>query len=292
MFRSFLLLLKDAFIQWQANRAPKMGAALSFYAVFSLAPLAILLMSLVSFVVGRDAARAELVGRFKEFVGNEGAQVLEMILAKTVPANSSLLGTIVGFVVMFVGASGVFGELQSSLNQIWNVTPKHHPLLVIIKEHIFSFLMVLFLGVLMLISFLLSATSAAAGSFFHERFPELDGPWEAGNALISLFVIAILFALIFRIVPDTIVEWKDVWLGSILTSVFFVLGKFILGFYFGRSAVASSYGAAGSLIILLVWIFYSAQILFFGAEFTRAFATRFGSQRKRKASTECGERPI
>lgn len=281
MLRQFLSLLNETFQKWNANRAPKMGAALSFYAVFSLAPLAILLMSFVSFVVGRDAARTEMIGRFRDLVGNQGAEVLEMILAKTVPLNTSLIGTIIGFVVLLIGASGVFGELQSSLNQIWDVKPKHHPVLVIVKEHLFSFAMVFLMGFLMLVSFLLSATTAAAGNFLHSQLPELDGPWELGNSLISLLVIALLFSLIFRVVPDTLVEWKDVWLGAILTSILFVLGKYVLGFYFGRSAVASSYGAAGSLIILLIWIFYSAQILFFGAEFTRVYASRYGSLRKR-----------
>jgi membrane protein len=139
--------------------------------------------------------------------------------------------------------------------------------------------MVLVLGFLMLVSFLFSAAIAAAGNYLHGRFPELDGPWELGNSLVSLLVIALLFALIFRMVPDTRIAWKDVWPGALLTALLFVLGKFVLGFYFGRSAVASSYGTAGALIIVLIWVYYSAQILFFGAEFTRVYAERYGSLR-------------
>jgi membrane protein len=275
--RTFASLLRETIRQWDAHRVPKMGAALSFYTVFSLAPLAILVLSLVSLAVERDAARAEIVGQFRAFVGNEGAEVMEMILTKTGAEHRGILGTLVGFVVLLIGASGVFGELQDSLNQIWGVSSKRHPVFILVKERIFSFAMVFVMGFLMLVTFMFSAVIAAAGSFLHGRYPGLDGPWEWGNAVISLLVIPALFALIFRMVPDTRITWKDVWLGAVISAVLFVVGKFVLGFYFGRSAFASSYGAAGSLIIILVWVFYSAQILFFGAAFTRVYATRFGS---------------
>jgi membrane protein len=256
-----------------------MGAALSFYTVFSLAPLAIMVLSLVSLVVERNAARAEIVGQFRNFVGREGAEIMEMILAKTAADSAGLLGTLIGFIVLLVGASGVFGELQDSLNQIWGVSSKRHPVFILVKERVFSFAMVFVMGFLMLVSFLFSAAIAAAGGWLHSRFPGLDGPWNFGNAVVSLVVIALLFALIYRMVPDARITWRDVWLGAVLASLLFELGKFVLGFYFGRSALASSYGAAGSLIIILVWVFYSAQILFFGAAFTRVYATRFGSHR-------------
>ena len=277
--KGFVALLGETFRQWDAHRVPKMGAALSFYTVFSLAPLAILVLSLVSLAVERNAARAEIVGQFRAFVGDEGAKMMEIILTKTSAGNSGILGTIIGFVVLLIGASGVFGELQDSLNQIWGVSSKRHPVFILVKQRVFSFAMVFVMGFLMLVSFMFSAAIAAAGNYLHARFPELDGPWELGNSVISLLVIALLFALIFRVVPDVSITLKDVWLGAVLTAVLFVLGKFVLGFYFGRSAVASSYGAAGSLIIILVWVYYSAQILFFGAAFTRVYAMRHGSHR-------------
>jgi membrane protein len=279
MMKAFVSLLTETFRQWDAHRVPKMGAALSFYTVFSLAPLAILVLSLVSLAVERDAARAEIVGQFRAFVGNEGAEVMEMILVKTGTERTGIVGTIIGFVVLLIGASGVFGELQDSLNQIWGVSSKRHPVFIMVKERVFSFAMVFVMGFLMLVTFMFSAVIAAAGTYLHGRYPGLDGPWEWGNAVISLLVIPLLFALIFRMVPDTRITWKDVWLGALISSVLFVVGKFVLGFYFGRSAIASSYGAAGSLIIVLVWVYYSAQILFFGAEFTRVYALRFGSHR-------------
>ena len=279
MLKALPSLLRETVRQWDTHRVPKMGAALSFYTVFSLAPLAIMVLSLVSLVVERNAARAEIVGQFRNFVGVEGAEIMEMILAKTAADSAGLLGTLIGFIVLLVGASGVFGELQDSMNQIWGVSSKRHPVFILVKERVFSFAMVFVMGFLMLVSFLFSAAIAAAGGWLHSRFPGLDGPWNFGNAVVSLVVIALLFALIYRMVPDARITWRDVWLGAVLAALLFELGKFVLGFYFGRSALASSYGAAGSLIIILVWVFYSAQILFFGAAFTQVYATRFGSHR-------------
>jgi membrane protein len=181
--------------------------------------------------------------------------------------------------VLLVGASGVFGELQDSLNQIWGVASKRHPVFALLKERLFSFAMIFVMTVLMLISFLFSAVLAVAECYLHGLSPDLDGILELGNSTVALFVITFLFALIFRVVPDARITWKDVWPGALIAAVLFVLGKIVLGFYFGRSAIASSYGPAGSLIIVLVWVFYSAQILFFGAEFTRVYALRYGSHR-------------
>ena len=277
--KEIVSLFGETFRQWSAHRIPRMGAALSFYAIFSLAPLAILTLSLVSFAVERDMARSEMVSQFRSQVGNEGAAMVEMILTKTEGAHTSTVGTVIGFVVLLVGASGVFGELQDSLNQIWDVSSERHPFFVMLKERAISFAMVFVMSALMLVSFLYSAVIAAAGSYLHARFPMLDSSWVLGNSAISLLVSALLFALIYRVVPDTRITWGDVWIGALIAAVLFVAGKLVLGFYFGRSAIASSYGAAGSLIIILVWVYYSAQILFFGAEFTRVYALRFGSHR-------------
>jgi len=202
-----------------------------------------------------------------------------MILTRTAAEDASALGTLIGFVVLLIGASGVFGELQDSLNQLWGVSSKRHPVFILVRERVFSFAMVFVMGFLMLVSFLFSAAVAAAGGWLHARFPGLDTSWNFGNALISVVVIAMLFALIYRMVPDARIAWRDVWLGAVIAAVLFEVGRFLLGFYFGRSAIASSYGAAGSLIIILVWVFYSAQILFFGAAFTRVYAMRYGSHR-------------
>lgn len=288
MMKAIISLFGETFPQWSAHRIPRMGAALSFYAIFSLAPLAILTLSLVSFAVERDTARAEMVNQFRSQVGNEGAAVVEMILSKTDGTHTSVVGTIIGFVVLLVGASGVFGELQDSLNQIWEVSTQRHPFFAMIKERAISYAMVFVMSFLMLVSFLYSAVIAAAGSYLHARFPVLDSSWVLGNSAISLLVSALLFALIYRVVPDARITWGDVWIGALIAAVLFVAGKLVLGFYFGRSAIASSYGAAGSLIIILVWVYYSAQILFFGAEFTRVYALRFGSHRSDEDALKSG----
>ena len=281
MFRSLLSLLRQTLRQWDAHRLPKMGAALAFYTVFSLAPLALLVLSLVSLVVERSAARAEIVQQFRHFVGSQGAEIMEIILAQTATQDFGLLGTILGFCVLLGGASGVFGELQDSLNLIWGVSSTRHPVFILVRERFFSFIMVLVMGFLMLLSFLFSAVMAAAEGWLHTRYPGLEGPWSLGNAAISFGIIALLFALIYRMVPDTRITWRDVWLGAVVAAVLFEVGKLLLAFYFGRSALASSYGAAGSLILILVWVYYSAQILFFGAAFTQVYATRLGSHRPR-----------
>ena len=275
--KTFYLLLRETFRQWDVHRVPKMGAALSFYTVFSLAPLSILVLSLLSLVVERNAARAEIVGQFRNFVGNQGAEMMELILQQTAEKSTGLWRTLTGFVVLLVGASGVFGELQDSLNQIWGASSKRHPVFTLVKGRIFSFGMVFVMGFLLLVSLLFSAAVAVAGGRLHARFPNMDGPWAWGNDVISLVVVALLFAMIFRLVPDVPITWKDVWLGAVISAVLFELGRFLLGFYFGRSALAANYGAAGSLIIILVWVYYTAQILFFGAAFTRVYAMSQGS---------------
>jgi len=278
---TFLSLLAETFRRWNADRVPRMGAALSFYTVFSLAPLSILLLTLVGLVVERSAAREEMVAQARGFVGVDGAKMVEMILTSTtMESESSLWLTLLGFAVLLVGASGMFVEIQDSLNQIWEVSSTRHPVFLLLRERALSCVMILVLGVVMVFSFLFSAVTGAAVSYLGGRYPILGGSWDWGVSILSLVAIAMLFALIFRLVPDARIAWKDVWLGAGLTALLFAAGKGLLGFYFGRSALASSYGAAGSLIIILVWVFYSAQIMLFGAEFTHVYAMRHGSHRE------------
>ena len=272
-------LLVDSFRQWLAHRGPKMGAALSFYAVLSLAPLAGLLLSVIGVAVKREAAREEITGQFRSFVGTEGSPLIETILSKA-PADYAGLGhSVLSFVVLLIGASGVFGELQDSLNQIWGVASKRHPLWVLIQERLFSFIMIFALGVLMLASFLFSALIATLGRDLLAWFPRMNELWALGNSLISLVVLACLLALIFRVIPDSKSQWRDVWPGALLTALLFGLGKMVLGYYFWRTAIASNYGAAGPLILTLLWVFYSSQIFFYGAQFTKLYAERYGSLR-------------
>jgi len=277
MFRSVLSLFTETFQQWNRHKAPKMGAALAYYAVLSLAPLVILALSLLSLLVQRDAARAEVVGQFSSLVGQQGGAMVDTILASSASPKAGVIGTIVGFGVLLIGASGAFGELQDSLNQIWAVPVADRPWTAMIKDRLLSFAMVFVIGFLLLVSLVLSAGIAAAAKFFREYLPASGGLWELTNSGLSFFVVTILFALIFRVLPDTRIAWRDVWVGAGITALLFTVGKFLIGLYLGQAAVASSYGAAGSLIIILLWTFYSAQILFFGAEFTQVFARRHGT---------------
>ncbi len=277
--KTILRLLHETIRLWNTHRVPRMGAALSFYAIFSLAPLAILTLSLVSLAVERSAVRAEMIAQFRAQVGGEGARMVEMILSHTSAANTSTWEAAIGFIVLLIGASGVFGELQDSLNQIWGVTSPHHPVFAMVKERAISFIMVLVMSLLTLISFLLTAAIAVTGTYLHGMFPRLDGVWELANSGASLLVVIVLFALVYRIVPNTRITWRDVLPGASVAAALFALGKFVLGLYFGLSAIASSYGAAGSLVIVLVWVYYSAQIMFFGAAFTHVYAHRHGSLR-------------
>lgn len=277
--KQLVSLLKETYTSWSAHKAPKMGAALAYYTAFSLAPLVMLVVGIVSQFIEKNAARQEIVAQFSELVGKEGAAMVESILAHSAKQNAGLWATLIGFGAVLVGASGVFAELQDSLNTIWEAPPRNRPWLALIRERLLSFAMVFAVGFLVLVSLLLSAAIAALGALLKGWAPGFDVIWESANSGVSLVIVTLMFAALFRFLPDVRIAWRDVWTGAFITAALFVFGKFLLGFYIGRSALASAYGAAGSLIIVLVWVFYSAQIFFFGAEFTRAFARRHGSHR-------------
>lgn len=284
MWKSLLSLFKETFQQWNLHKAPKMGAALAYYAVLSLAPLVILVLSLMSVLVQKADARQEIVAQFSNLAGQQGGEMVDTILASVSSSKAGLWSAIVGFIVLLFGASGAFGELQDSLNQIWDVKVADRPWTAMVKDRLLSFAMVFVIGFLLLVSLLLSAGIAAAAKFLKGYIPANGLVWELVNASLSLLVITVLFALLFRILPDTYIAWRDVWVGAVLTAALFTVGKFLIGLYLGQAAVASSYGAAGSLIIILLWTFYSSQILFFGAEFTRVFAHRFGTRQGKALS--------
>ena len=265
-------LLKETASSWSAHKAPKMGAALAYYTTFSLAPLVVLVVGIVGLFVEHDAARAGIVAQFTSHLSKDGGATVESILAHSSKQNAGLWATILGSVLLLVGAAGVFGELQDSMNTIWEVPPRDRKWLALLRERLLSFSMVFALGFLMLVSLVLSAGIAALGESLKHWVPGSEVFWESANTLISLVVVTLLFAALFRFLPDVKIAWRDVWAGAFLTAALFIIGKFLLGFYIGRSAFASAYGSAGTLIILLFWIYYSAQIFFFGAEFTRAYA--------------------
>jgi membrane protein len=272
-------LLKTTVFEWLDDQAPTLGAALAYYTVFSLAPLLVISISIAGLVFGAEAAQGQIFDHLRGLLGDASGRAIQQIVqSASAEPKTGLLATLIGFITLLFGASGVFGQLQASLNIIWGVQPKPgRGILGIIRDRILSFGFILVVGFLLLVSLLLTAAIAFVGQQFGARVPGMEALVQLLNTILSLVVITLLFAMMFKILPDANIAWRDVWIGAFITALLFTVGKFALGFYLGRSGVASSYGAAGSLIVLLVWVYYSSQIVFFGAEFTQVYANRFGS---------------
>jgi membrane protein len=274
--RDVLALFKEAGVAWDADNVSRLAAALACYTLLSMAPLVVLCVAIASVAFGREAAQGQIAAELGSVVGAEGARAIESVIANAKNPQSGLLASLGGIAVLLFGASGVFGELQSSLNAVWEVQPKPgRGVWQIVKDRFFSFTMVLGVGFLLLVSLVVSAALAAAGAFFEHALP-LPWLWQVLNQLISLGVTTVIFALMFKVIPDVSVRWRDVWLGALVTALLFGLGRLLLGLYIGRSGVASAYGAAGSVVALVLWTYYSAQIFLFGAEFTQAYAAHYG----------------
>lgn len=271
-------LFKDTFDSWNKDHAQRLGAALAYYTMFSLGPLLIIVIAIAGLVFGPAAARNQIVGQVQGLVGPQGAEFIQSAIQGANRPSASIIATIIGIVTLLLGALGVFGQLQDALNAIWGVTPKPNRGLIrgIIQDRLLSFTMVLGTGFLLLVSLVLSTVLTAAVKYFGELIPFSATVLEGINFFVSFVVITLLFAFIFKYLPDAEVTWKDVWIAALFTSLLFVIGKFLLGLYLGNSTIGSTYGAAGSVIVVLVWIYYSAQILFFGAEFSKVFALRYG----------------
>src|ERR1051325_1874061 len=270
-------LLKDVYAGWSKHAVSKLGASLAYYAILSLAPLVLIVISVAGLVFGTEAARQALVTQVQQLVGSEGAEMVGTMIASAQKPATSIIATVLGVVMLLFGASGVFAELHDSLNKIWegNNTPSQG-FWGVIRERFVSFGMVLGIGFLLLVSLLLSAGLSAVGELF-QTLPVPFFVLQAVNQLLSVFVITLLFAAIYRFLPSDRLPWNDLWVGSLGTAILFVIGKFAVGAYLGHAGVGSAYGAAGSLVVLLVWIYYAAQLFFVGAEFTRAHARRHGS---------------
>lgn len=270
-------ILKQTASDWVDDDASRLAASLAFYTLLSLAPLVIIAVAIAGLLLGPEAARGQIAGALSEVVGHEAAKGIQAVVANAKSTASGTIGTIIGAITLFVGASGVFGELQFALNSIWEVRTKPGGgVLGEIKTRFFSFTMVLGVAFLLLVSLVLSAFLSAVGSFFATSLPGGELFWQVLNFTISMAMVTVLFALIFKYVPDVLIEWDDVWIGAGVTALLFTIGKSLLGLYLGKASVGSSYGAAGSLVVLVVWVYYSAQILFLGAEFTQVQAKQRG----------------
>jgi membrane protein len=270
-------LLRATLSDWYEDRAQRIGAALAYYTIFALAPGLVIVMALAGLMLG-PGAESQIMGQIRELIGAQGATAIEATIRSARNETLGATGTALALVPLVFGLWGVFGELQDGLNTIWGVTPKPgRRMRDILKERFWSFAMVVGTGFVLLVSLVLSAWLAAVGTYVGGLLPAPAAGLEALNFVISFVVITGSFALIFKLLPDVRIAWRDVWLGAAVTSLFFTVGKFLIGLYLGKSAVASAYGAAGSLVIIVVWVYYSAQILLLGAEFTKVWTKRRGS---------------
>ncbi len=272
----FKLLLKDAVRGWVEHRAQRLGASLAFYTTLALAPLSIIAVAVAGYFFGAEAARGEIVDQIDHLVGQQGAIAVEELIQKASEPHQSRLATVISIVLLVIGATGVFAELKDSLDVIWEV--KRKPGLGIwamAKTQLLAFAVVIGTGFLLLVSLVLTATLTAFSQWLGQWLPGTLWTAYVLDLLISFLIITLLFTLIFKLLPDVTVSWKDVWIGSVFTAVLFMIGKFLIGIYIGSASIGSIYGAAGSLVIVLVWTYYSSQILFFGAELIRAYAKYF-----------------
>ena len=272
-------MFKAAFAEWSEDKASRLAAALSYYSAVSLAPLLIVLLSIAGLVFGREAASGHIAGQVQGLVGQDRAQVIEDIIANANKPATGVVSGVVGTIILLLGAAGVFGALQDGLNTVWEVEPKPGRGVVgILKDRFLSLTMVLGVGFLLLVSLVLSAALALLGKYFAVILPLHPLVLEVMNFVLSFGVITLLFALMFKILPDVEIAWSDVWIGAAITALLFTIGKVLIGLYLGRSTIGTTYGAAGSLVVILIWIYYSAQILFFGAELTQVYTNKYGSK--------------
>ena len=270
---SAVSLLKRTYSSWSNHHAPRLGASVAFYTLLSFAPLLVLTVAVVALVFEQQRAQASLIEQARQMVGDRGADTVKSLLATAQKPSSGLIASIIAFATLLFGASGVFTELREALNIIWDAEPTSESALPgMIKQRLFSFGMVLAVGFLLLVSLIISAGLAFVGKFFSQLLPLPVFVFEVVNFAVSFIVIAVLFALLFKFVPARQISWRDVRIGAIGTAILFTVGKSVLGFYLGKASVGSAYGAAGSLVAVIVWVYYSAQIFFFGAEFTRVYA--------------------
>jgi len=272
-------VVKETGTAWDEDNVTRLAASLAYYTLLSIAPLIILAVAVTGLAFGEAAAREHIAGELAGVVGTGAAEAIQTIAKNAHTPGSGVFSIVVGVVVLLFGASGVFGELQAALNTVWDVAPKPgRGIWGIVKDRFFSFTLVVGVAFLLLVSLIVSAALTWLGQFFAQSLPGGAVVWQVLNFGISFAVVTALFGLIFKTLPDVRIKWRDVWVGAAVTAALFTLGKFGLGIYLGSAGVASAYGAAGSIVALVIWVYYSAQVLLVGAEFTEVYARRFGSR--------------
>ncbi|MDP2032977.1 MAG: YihY/virulence factor BrkB family protein [Polaromonas sp.] len=280
-FKLFYRLARQSVTAWIDDYAPSMGAAISYYTVFSIAPLLIIVIAVAGLVWGRDAVQGEIVAQLTGLIGQDGAMGVQALIESANKPAKGVIATLVSVGVLLVGATTVFAELQSALDRVWDVPPsqKASGIWATLRARLLSLGFILGLGFLLSVSLVFSAGVAAFGGWANGLFPGWELLLQLINTAISLGISSLLFAMIFKLMPQASVSWRDVWVGATVTAVLFEIGKALIGLYIGKSSVTSSFAAAGSLVVLLVWVYYSAQIFLLGAEFTWVFAHEHGSRR-------------
>ncbi len=275
-------LIRDAVASWVDDYAPSMGAALAYYTMFSLAPVLLIAISVAGLVFGEEAARGEIYSQLRGMMGADGALAVQGLLESVRKPAEGVAATLVGIAVLVIGATTVFGELQDALDRIWRAPARtqHSGLWSLLRSRLLSFGMVLGIGFMLIVSLVASAALSALASWWAPVFSDWHLLAAIVNFLISFALITIGFAMIYKYIPRVRIAWRDVFIGAVVTGILFTLGKTLIGLYIGTSGIASTFGAAGSLIIVVVWVYYSAQIFLLGAEFTWVYAQRYGSRRK------------
>ncbi|HEX6707014.1 MAG TPA: YihY/virulence factor BrkB family protein [Albitalea sp.] len=291
--RAFWTLVKDTVSAWTQDRVPSMGAALAYYTVFSIAPLLLIVIAVAGLVFGAEAAQGAIVAQLQGLLGESAAQTIEDLLRSVSEPKESLIATAIGVVLLLLGATTVLAELQDDLDRIWKAPERARPSGVWgwIRARLLSFGLILGLGFLLLVSLVASAGIAALGDWWGPLFRGWEAVAQAVDVVISFALVTVMFALIYRFMPDVPVRWRDVWVGAAVTALLFTIGKTLIGLYLGKSSVVSGFGAAGSLAVLLLWVYYSAQIFLLGAEFTQVFAHAYGSRRGASSRAPAPQQP-
>jgi membrane protein len=274
-------LLKETFSRWCDDAAPRMAAALSYYTAFSIAPLLILAISIAGLVLGREAAQGRIVEQIAGLVGKQSAAAIQSMIEAANRPSKGIVASVISIVSLIAGATGVLSELKSALNKIWR-TQERGDIKEIVKKNVIFLGMLLGIGFLLTVSLVVSAAVSGLGQFLGGLLPAPEFLLHTADFVLSVGIIAVLFAAMYKVLPNTKVEWRDVWMGSVVTSLLFAIGKLGLGIYIGKGALSSSYGAAGSILVLLLWVYYSGLIFYFGAEFTKTYADRYGSRKMNK----------
>jgi membrane protein len=279
IFNKVVSLFKETFEEWSKDKASRLAAALSYYTIFSIAPLLIIIIAIVGAVFSEEAARGAIEVQLRGLVGAEGAALIQGAIQSASQPRQGTIASLISVIVLLFGATGLFTELQDSLNTIWEVQPKPgRAVKNMIRQRFLSFAMILGIGFLLLVSLVMTTALSATVAYFQNLLPGIDGIWQLVSFFVSFAVTTILFGLIFKVLPDVKIAWSDVLIGASITSLLFSIGRYLLGFYLARATFNSTYGAAGSIVVILFWVNYAAQILFFGAEFTQVYARRYGTQ--------------